>query len=82
MAQDPDFLSACLDDMTELAAMAWQASPNECLHLLHKFQAVNDTFLLFAQAYQHVATLATEPQPSEPASQTDELHIVFGDISQ
>jgi hypothetical protein len=25
---------------------------------LHRFQAVSDTFLLFAQAYQHAASLA------------------------
>jgi hypothetical protein len=73
MTQDLDFLSASLDDMTEIAAMAWQSSPQECLHLLHRFQAVNDTFLLFAQAYQHAASLAAERQPSEPAGPPDEL---------
>jgi hypothetical protein len=40
---------------------------------LHRFQAVNDTFLLFAQAYQHAASLAAERQPSEPAGPPDEL---------
>ena len=49
MAQHPDFLSASLDDMTEIAAIAWQSSPQECVHLLHKFQDVRDTFLLFAK---------------------------------
>jgi hypothetical protein len=80
MAQDPDFLSASLDDMTEIAAMAWQSSPKECLHLLHRFQAVNDTFLLFVQVYQHAASLAAERQPSEPAGSPDELHIMGGNI--
>ena len=82
MAQDPDFLSASLDDMTEIAAMAWQSSPKECLHLLHRFQAVNDTFLLFVQVYQHAASLAAERQPSEPAGSPDELRIMGGNISR
>ena len=56
--------------------MAWQSSPKECVHLLHRFQAVNDTFLLFAQAYQPAASLAAERQPSEPAGPPDELHII------
>ncbi len=80
MAQDPDFLSACLNDMTEIAAMAWQSSPKECLHLLHRFQAVNDTFLLFVQVYQHAASLAAERQLSEPAGSPDELRIMGGNI--
>jgi hypothetical protein len=64
MAQHPDFLSANLDDMIEIAAMAWRSSPQEGVHLLHKFQDVRDTFLIFAQAYQHAASLAAEP-PAE-----------------
>ena len=80
MAQDPDFLIANLDDMTEIAAMAWQSSPKECVHLLHRFQAVNDTFLLFVQVYQHTASLAAERQPSEPAGPPDELRIMGGNI--
>jgi hypothetical protein len=78
MTQDLDFLSASLDDMTEIAAMAWQSSPQECVHLLHRFQAVSDTFLLFVQAYQHVASLVAERQPSEPAEPPDELRIMGG----
>ena len=82
MTQDLDFLSASLDDMTEIAAMAWQSSPQECVHLLHKFHAVSDTFLLFAQVYQHAASLAAERQPSEPAEPPDELRIMGGNISR
>jgi hypothetical protein len=78
MTQHPDFLSASLDDMTEIAAMAWRSSPQECVHLLHKFQDVRDTLLLFAQAYQHVASLAAEHQPSEPAEPPAELRIGNG----
>jgi hypothetical protein len=78
MTQDPDFLSASLDDMTEIAAMAWQSSPQECVHLLHKFQAVSDTFLLFAQVYQHAASLEAERQSSEPAEPPDELRSMGG----
>jgi hypothetical protein len=47
---------------------------------LHRFQAVNDTFLLFVQVYQHAASLAAERQPSEPAGSPDELHIMGGNI--
>jgi hypothetical protein len=78
MTQDPDFLSASLDDMTEIAAMAWQSSPQECVHLLHRFRVVSDTFLLFAQVYQHAASLAAERQPSEPAEPPEELRIMEG----
>ena len=80
MTQNLDFLSASLDDMTEIAAMAWQSSPQECLHLLHRFQAVNDTFLLFVQVYQHAASLAAERQLSEPAGPPDELRIMGSNI--
>jgi hypothetical protein len=72
--------------MTEIAAMAWQSSPQECVHLLHKFQAVSDTFLLFAQVYQHVyqhaASLAAERQLSEPPEPPEELRIMGGNISR
>ena len=77
MTQDLDFLSASLDDMTEIAAMAWQSSAQECVHLLHRFQAVSATFLLFAQAYQHAGSLAAERGPAEP---TDEPRIMGGSI--
>jgi hypothetical protein len=80
MAQHPDFLGASLDDMTEIAAMAWRSSPQECVHLLHKFLDVRDTFLLFTQAYQHAASLAPEHQPSEPAEPPAELRIRDGSI--
>jgi hypothetical protein len=82
MEQHPDFLGASLDDMIEIAAMAWQSSPQECVHLLHKFQEVRDTFLLFAQAYQHIASVTAEHQPSEPAEPQDELRIRDGSISR
>jgi hypothetical protein len=76
MAQDPDLLTAGLDRMIELAAVAWQSPPAESVRLLHSLQAANRTFQLLVLAYQNAALITraveagvtrrrNEPSPPE-----------------
>jgi|tagenome__1003787_1003787.scaffolds.fasta_scaffold17316985_1 hypothetical protein len=78
MAQHSDFLSASLDDMIEIAAMAWRSSPPEGVHLLHKFQDVRDTLLLFAQAGGHPASLRKYTLATPFSDQFRPVSGVFG----
>ena len=58
MTQDRDILSANVDRMIELADLAWKASPEQHVRLLHAFLHVNRVFQLVVLAHQRAARAA------------------------